>query len=142
MYLAAQNMTGCSHRLSSCLISQSSLQCRFPCSPLCMALLAGLYMRTVRRWRSSGAPETMSAGIGRWSWAGGDGAGTWAVVSSACGIDFWPVRGVCVIMGDGGGLFDAYRTRPGWIERSCLVNRCINAISCDAQARQLKTAIR
>src|SRR3954464_593064 len=56
MYLAAQNMTGCSHRLSSCLISQSSLQCRFPCSPLCMALLAGLYMRTVRRWRSSGAP--------------------------------------------------------------------------------------
>jgi hypothetical protein len=71
-----------------------------------MAFLAGLYIRTVRRWRSSGAPETMSAGSGARSSGGGLGAGTWAVVWSAVGMDFSPVRGVWVAVGGGGGLVE------------------------------------
>jgi hypothetical protein len=48
----------------------------------------------------------MSAGRGAWSSTGG-AAGTWAVVWSGSGMDFSPVTGVCVIVGGGGGLFDA-----------------------------------
>ena len=102
--LAAQNITGCSHRLSSGLTSQSSRQWRFPCNPLCIALFAGLYIRTVFRWRDSGAPETISAGSGVRSSRGGVGAGTWAVVPSGWGMDFSPVSGLWVIVGGWGVL--------------------------------------
>ena len=48
------------------------------------------------------------------------------------------MRGVCVMIGDGGDLFDAYRTKVVWICRSCLVNRCIDAIVVMSHARQFE----
>ena len=82
-----------------------------------MAFLAGLYIRTVRLCISSGAPETISAGMGAWSSGGGVGAGTWVVVWSTSGMDFSPWRGVWVIVGGGGGLEANERTSKGWIGR-------------------------
>jgi hypothetical protein len=93
-----------------------------------MLLFAGLYIRTVRRWRSSGAPDIISAGIGGWSSRGSVGAGRWVVLWSASGMDFSPVRGVWVIVGGGGGFDANCRTRTGWIVRMSRGTRNIELI--------------
>jgi len=80
-----------------------------------MVLLEGLYIRTVRRWRSSGAPETISAGIGARSSFKGFGAGTCVVLWSASGMDFSPVKGVCVIFAGPGGFEELCLMNTDWI---------------------------